>query len=127
MEYDDQMAAFAKLAEISQVKGQAIPRDKFLLLCGIAACRSGRPDVAARCREMVLAHNSAHLIGHFDTFADALRSEDFQTLAEKLVRFCTFEKAEHLLSGLGAAWQPGEEENPGAFVLELLRLPSFPS
>ena len=70
MEYDEQMAAFAKLAEISQLKGQTFPRDKFLLLCGIAACRSGRPEVAARCREMVLAHNSAHLIEdqHIESF-----------------------------------------------------------
>ncbi len=94
--------AFARLAEISQQKRQFTQRDKFLLLTGISACRSGWIEIAARCRELVLAHNPAHLIRRFDSLPDALRSEDFEAFRRQLDRFCTFEKAEHLLSEMGS-------------------------
>ncbi len=92
------IGAFARLAEISQQKGQFIQRDKFLLLTGIAACRAGCIDIAARCRDIVLAHNPQHLIRRYDSLPDALRSDDFETFHNQLERFCTFEKAEYLLS-----------------------------
>jgi hypothetical protein len=91
------MTAFARLAEVSQQKRQFSQRDKFLLLTGIAACRAACIDIAARCREIVLAHNPQHLIRRYASLPDALRSEDFAAFHTQLDRFCTFEKAEYLL------------------------------
>jgi len=76
-------------------------RNKFLILTAVSGCRSGWPDVAERCREVVLSHNPAHLIGHSDTFVAAMRSADFETFLKQLERFCSHEKAEHLLAELG--------------------------
>jgi hypothetical protein len=99
-DYQAMMLAYAKLAAISHAKQQRLPRDKFLLLTGIAACRAGWPEVAARCREMVVEGNAAHLINRFATFADALRDADFQQFLKGLDKFCPYERAEHLLKGL---------------------------
>lgn len=87
---------FASLAELSHVKNQLDSRDRFLLLAAIAACRAGCLDIAERCRQMVLEHNSRHLIGNYDSIADALRDPDFAPFELSLNRFCSFEQAELL-------------------------------
>ena len=94
------MTAFARLAEISQQKQQFPQRDKFLLLAGIAACHAGWLDIAQQCRAIVLEHNPQHLVGRYPTFPDAIRSDNFETFHKSLERFCTFEKAEHLLGDI---------------------------
>lgn len=108
------MTAFARLAEVSQQKQQFNQRDKFLLLTGIAACRAGFIDIAARCREIVLAHNRQHLIRRYASLPDALRSEDFASFHIQLDRFCTFEKAEHLLSEFDSGSMPGADAHHSA-------------
>jgi hypothetical protein len=99
-DHDAAMLAFVKLAGVSQSRGQLGPRDKFLMLAGVAATRAGWSTVAARCRELVLAHNPSHLARRYATFADALRDTDFQPYLKQLERFCSYERAEHHLSQL---------------------------
>lgn len=96
-EHDAAMLAYIKLAGISQDRQQLGPRDKFLVLAGAAACQSGWPTVAERCRELVLTHNPAHLIRHYPSFEAAWGVPDFQTYLKQVERFCPYEKAEHLL------------------------------
>ena len=121
-DHERAMLAYARLAHISQQKRQLLGRDKFLVLTGTAACRAGWPDVAQRCRELVVANNPAHLLARFADFPDALRSPDFEPLLKRLERFCGYEKAEHLLSELdiNPGLPPDEETTPGRFVLQLL-------
>ncbi len=102
------MTAFARLAEVSQQKQQYPQRDKFLFLTGISACRAACVDIAARCREIVLANNPQHLIRKYASLPDALRSEDFEVFHAQLDRFCTFEKAEHLLHEFDDSGSTGE-------------------
>ena len=123
------MLAYVKLASVSHQKQQMIGRDKFLLLAGATACRAGIPEVAARCRALVLSNNPAHLIGKLTTFADALRNPDFQSLLKQLERFCAYERAEHLLLGLGI--EPGipdddEPTSSGTLAMRLLTGESWP-
>lgn len=92
------MLAYATLAEISHQKQQDQGRDKLLVLAGAAACRAGWPDVAARCRDIIIAANPSHMLARFSTFADALRDETFKTFLKSRERFCSYERAEHLLS-----------------------------
>lgn len=87
---------FASLAKISHTRNQLDSRDRFLLLAAIAACRAGCLGIAERCRQMVLDHNSRHLIGNHSTVADALRDPDFAAFELSLNRFCSFEQAEML-------------------------------
>ncbi|MGQ0634914.1 MAG: hypothetical protein ACT4QC_09910 [Planctomycetaceae bacterium] len=96
-DHDAAMLAYAKLAGLSQDRRQLGPRDKFLVLAGAAACRGGWPAVADRCRELVLAHNPAHLLKRYETFGAACEDEDFLTYLKQVERFCPYEKAEHLL------------------------------
>lgn len=97
---DAVMLAFVKLAGVSQSRQQLGPRDKFLVLAAVASSRAGHPAVAARCRELVLAHNPAHLVKRHETIESALQDEEFQVYLRQLLRFCSYEKAEHHLSQL---------------------------
>ncbi|MBI3860608.1 MAG: hypothetical protein HY290_01790 [Planctomycetia bacterium] len=99
-DHDAAMLAFVKLAGVSQSRQQLGPRDKFLVLAAVAACRAGYPAVAARCRELVLTHNPAHLVKRYETMESALRNDEFQVFLKQLSRFCSYEKAEHHLSQL---------------------------
>lgn len=112
LDHEGAMVAFVKLAGIAQSKRQLLQRDKFLLLAGAAACHAGWLPVADRCRQLVLAHNPAHLIGHYETFPEALRDDSFQAYYKQLTRFCSYERAEHFLTQLAIA--PGfPMANPG--------------
>jgi hypothetical protein len=99
-DHDAAMLAFVKLAGVSQSREQLGPRDKFLVLAGAAASRGRHSAVARRCRELLLAHNSAHLLKRYATFETALEDDEFQTYLRQLARFCSYEKAEHHLSQL---------------------------
>ncbi len=99
-DHDAAMLAFVKLAGVSQSREQLGPRDKFLVLAGAAASRGSHPAVARRCRELLLAHNAAHLLNRYATFEAALEDEEFQTYLRQLARFCSYEKAEHHLAQL---------------------------
>lgn len=94
------MLSYLRLAVLSHEKRQLPGRDRFLLLAGTQACRSGLPEVADRCRDLVLRNNPRHLVRQYATFADALRNPDFQPFVKQLERFCPLEKAEHLLNEL---------------------------
>jgi hypothetical protein len=122
-DHEAAMLAYVRLAEISRRKRQPLGRDKLLVLAAAAACRAGWPEVAQRCRELVLEHNPAHLIGKFATVADALRSEDFAPLARQLERLCGYERADFLLSDLGlepASQGEPSEKSAGQIAIELL-------
>jgi hypothetical protein len=97
------MIQYLELAKISQAQRQLAGRDKFLILAGVAACRSGLLDIAEACRDHVLKHNPHHLLGRWPSLPDALRSEDFAAFHHQLERFCGVEKAESLLAGLNAS------------------------
>lgn len=117
------MLVYSRLAELSQSRGQLLPRDRFLLIAGAAALRAGYPAVATRCRELILEHNPAHLAGRFTSLAEAMADGDFQALLLRTERNCPFEKAEHLLEGLGLSTTPtalAPGQNPGEFALALL-------
>jgi hypothetical protein len=115
------MLAFAHLARFALRKGQQNGFLRFVILTGIAACRAGWSEVSARCRGLAIEVNPHHLVGKFDSLEDALRSEAFVPFVHHLDRFCTFERAEHLLEQLDPDWlsQDGPSE-PGLLALELL-------
>lgn len=97
--------------------------DKLLVLAAAAACRAGWPEVAQRCRELVLEHNPAHLIGKFATVADALRSEEFAPLVKQHERLCGYERAEFLINDLGldpVAPPDTPEKSAGQIAIDLL-------
>jgi len=117
------MLAYVHLAVLSQQKGQLAGCDRFLVLAAAAACRAGWPDVAQRCRSLILDHNRAHLIGRFESVAEALRSEEFQPFVKQLDRFCGSERAEFLLTQLNI--DPEKTARPldtpaGDYALQLL-------
>ena len=109
-DHEAAMCAYAQLALLSHEKQQALPRDRFLLLTGVAACRAGWLTVAAECH--ALLRESPLQVTQFESFEDALRDDDFRRLADHWERWCPFERAEHLLHGLGRSVQITTETEP---------------
>ena len=122
-EYDRQMLAYLTLARISGEKQQPSGRDRFWILAGVAACRAGWPEVASRCRELVIAGNPRHLLGRFSTLPDAMRDSEFEPFLRQLERFCGFEQAEHFVREQGLELpesDAADELSPGDLALALL-------
>jgi len=122
-DHEAAMLAYVRLAEVSRRKRQPLGRDKLLVLAAAAACRAGWPEVAQRCRELVLEHNPAHLIGKTATVADALRSEEFVPLLKQHERLCGYERAEFLVNDLGlesSSLREAAEKSAGQMAIELL-------
>jgi len=115
------MLLFAQLAAIADQKSQPIGRDRFLVLSGLAATRAGWPDVARRCHELITASSDKHLVGQHASFADALRDDDFQPFVRQVEKFCSIERAEHLLSEMGVSpLSPTEDQSAGQVALAQL-------
>ena len=100
-DHERAMLAYLELAAISHEKRQAIGRNKLLVLAGAEALRAGWPDVAERSRALVIADNRAHALARYESFAEAMKSPEFAPLLQQLERFCSFERAEMLLSSQG--------------------------
>lgn len=103
MDHEAAMLVFVKLAGLSQSKQQLGPRDKFLVLAAVEATEAGCDAVAERCRQLVLEHNPAHMLKKHDSVAMALADTEFQTYLKQARRFCSHERAEHLLTQLEIA------------------------
>lgn len=104
------LSAYLRLAAISHERGQWLPRNKFLVLAGDAACREGLLTVAEHCRAVVVSNSPSHIVGRYESFPTALKSTEFQTYLKQLKKFCSVERAEHLLAGQGEQLQPATEE-----------------
>lgn len=114
------LVRYLELAKISQAKRQQAGSDRFLILSGVAACRAGFLDVAELCRSRVLEHNPHHLLNQWPTLPDAIRSPDFAGFLRQLERFCPAERAEMLLSELGADVALREEASAQEVALKQL-------
>lgn len=97
-DHDRFLWVYFQLARISDQKSQLIPRDKFLVLTAVEACKAGYLEIANRCHSIIVKHNPNHLLKNYPDFADAMRDDDFTHFEELLnKRFCNREQAEHLL------------------------------
>lgn len=117
-----ELLTFAVLADVSRRKGQIPGADRFLVLAGLAALAAGEREIAERCRRLVLADNPRHLLGSWTSLGAAVEDPRFVPFRRRLERFCSFERGEHLLEGLGIDPRTWVPSNPSlrAAVLELL-------
>lgn len=101
----DLLPLYLHLARASGQRRRPLVRDKLLVLAGALAAEGGMQAIGARCRERVLSHNPGHLLGHYDSFDEALTDEPFQFYLRQLRRSFAREKVEHLLESLGIQTQ----------------------
>ena len=113
------LSAYLQLAEISHTRGQWLPRNKFLILAGTAACAAGYLTIAQRCKELVSQHSPKHLLGRYESFPAALKSAEFQIYLQQLKKFCSLERAEHLLLGQGYQLEPATEVDANQYLLKM--------
>lgn len=116
------MLAYARLAVISHDKQQALARDRFVLLCGVEACRAGWLDVAQTCYELHTQYARGHQLGQFASLPEALRNGEFLRIVEQTERWCHHERAEALSQGLvDQPAQPTPDTSAGSEALRLLQ------
>lgn len=116
------MTAYAQLAVLSHQKRQGLACDRFLLLCGVEACYAGWLEVAERCRSLHTAREPGHRLQQFASIPEALRDEEFQRIVQHWERWCSFERAEHLLQALDQCPAGDDLEQPrGAWTLNHLQ------
>lgn len=109
---------YGELACLSQEKRQPLMRDRFLLLTASAACRAGWAEIAADCHRWLITYAPQHQAARFATMADALRDSEFTRLVQHWERFCPKERAEMLLSELGALVIPSTDDVDAAVHLQ---------
>jgi hypothetical protein len=115
------MQIYARLAVVSCRRGQKAAGNRFLVLTGTSAARAGYPQVADRCRELVLAGAPLHLLRRYPTFAEALRDPLFEPFERQLTRHCGLERAEFLLASIGEPLPgPASERDAAEEVLAQL-------
>lgn len=122
-DHEAAMQVYVKLAVISDRVQQSQVCDRFLLLAAVEACRAGWPQVAARCRQRLVARNPSHLAHRHVTISDALRDAEFQQLVVRWERYCPFEKAEAMLRQLDPPLEPQPHASIGERMLVLLADP----
>ena len=113
------LSAYLQLAAISHARGQWLPRNKFLVLAGAAACAAGLLGIAERCRTLVSAHSPNHMLCKYESFPAALKSAEFATYHTQLKKFCSIERAEHLLQGQGYELEPATEMFANQCLMEM--------
>jgi hypothetical protein len=95
------MLAYVQLAKLSQARQQALACHRFLVLTGVSALRSHAVDVAERCRTLLSTRAPRHWYVVADDLRGILKDPEIQPLVAAVERYCSFERAEHLLAGLG--------------------------
>ena len=103
--HDRHMLAFAILAGESRLKQQKQGELRFLLLTGTAACKGGFSNVTEHCYQRAITLNPHHMIAKYESFEEAMRSDEFLILIDRLDRFCTYEYAELLLEKIHPNWE----------------------
>lgn len=96
-----ELAIYLHLARASRQRQRPLVTDRLLVLAAARAHQLELPRVADLCRARILAHNPKHMVGRFDTVADALDDVDFLSLVVSLDRKYPREKAERMLASLG--------------------------
>lgn len=92
---------YLHLARANERRQRHLVRDKLLVLAAVAAARRQLDHVAHYCRQKILLHNPAHLVGHWPTLSLALIDDDFLYYVGHLARRYPLEKAEHMLGTFG--------------------------
>lgn len=122
-DHEAAMCAYAQLAVCSHAKQQGPARDRFLLLCGAAACRAGWLEVAEFCRVEHNAHQPGHRLARFSSFPEAMREPEFVQILDHWERWCSFERAEHLLYEMGKSnAEPRADQTLGDWTWQHLQV-----
>lgn len=114
MNHDVPCLSYLRLAAAAHQKGLGLPRNRLLFLAGLSALKAGWMDVAERCREVILHGNPQHALHNHETFAEALRSGELDGMIRSHERFCSPERAEHVLAESGLTLSPSEEPQADA-------------
>ena len=102
------LANYLQLARAAQQRHRAPVQARLLTMAAALATNAGLVPLAEYCRFKVLTDNSGHLLGHFPTVTEAVKSEEFQGILAQLLRRYNPERVEQLLSQLEIDPRAGE-------------------
>lgn len=96
-----QLAVYLHLARASERRRRPLVRDRMLVLAGIQAANMNLYRLSQYCRAEIIEHNPRHLVGRWNSIAEALLDEEFATFAKSVSRRVPLERAEQMLDSLG--------------------------
>lgn len=112
---DQHQAIYEDLAEYYEQKGEARPRDLFLVLAADAAHQASRRDHAERLRSRLLQLSPHNMLRPFSSFADALKSPDIQDYVADLRRQYPPDQALTLMQTVRPNYQPKAMNSPAIY------------
>jgi len=92
---------FLKLASFSQQRQQYRQRDEFLILSADGLTRAGLESLSERCHQLVVKHQPHHFLANSPTWRAARQSEEYGPFRRQLVKLCSVERGELILSEWG--------------------------
>jgi len=110
-DHESALKIYFSLAIISHEKSQTDFRDRFLLLAGGEALQAGWLPIAEAIYTHLCAAQPHQQLANYDSFANAMRTEDFQFLWRQTQRRYTVEHAEQLLAEATAPTIPSDSED----------------
>ena len=96
-----EIVIFARLAQAFKNRLQMQDRDRALMMTGLCASMLDMEVIASFCRQLILQNNRGHMVKRFESFQEALRTEDFVTFLKQVRRKLPTEKAENFLVEFG--------------------------
>ena len=96
-----EIVIFARLAQAFKNRLQMQDRDRALVMVGVCASMLEMEVIANFCRQLILQNNRGHMLKKYDSFSEALRTEDFVTFLKQVRRKLPTEKAENTLVEFG--------------------------
>jgi len=97
----DILALYLHLAQASEKRRRPHVRDRLLVVAAANAARMQLFRISRYCRRKILQHNPRHVIGRWESVAEALEDADFLSVLRSIQRRYPQEKAERLLANLG--------------------------
>lgn len=96
-----EIVIFARLAQAFKGRLMLQDRDRALVMTGVCASMLQMEAIANFCHQLILKNNRGHLLKRYDSFEEALKTEDFVTFLKQVRRKLPTEKAETQLEELG--------------------------
>lgn len=101
----DLLGIYLHLARAAAQRKRPLVRDRLLVLAAAVASDLKLAAVAACCRAKILEQNPGHLVGRWETIAEAAEHDDFTALRRQLAKKYSPERAEELMQSLRIEWR----------------------
>ncbi len=117
-----ELVIFARLSQAFKSRRMMQDRDRALVMTGVCASMMQMREIATFCHQLILQNNRGHLLKRYESFEEALTTEDFVTFLKQVRRKLPTERAETRIEELGyhCDVRRKDYDDPDVYVAALL-------